>query len=365
MKKKTFLLVALIIMGLNIISNAQITSVANGNWSNPSTWGGVPPTPGTDVIINHTVVLDIDYGYSSGSITVNASGALNGNSATRGLAVSGGTLTVSGSLNIPRLALFGGIVTNSGTFINDSLFVATTLTNNATGGIIAAQFFTSTGAVFTNAGGILAATNFLNISTVTNSGSITATDLMNSKSFTNEAAGVIHVTYNFHNADSLASPAIFTNNGVVKVDNDWSNSAEINGSGRFCVQNLTSNTGTMNGTFDFCDQSGGNIDANLGTIAGTITYCTIPCDLAVSEIYSNNQVLKVYPVPSNSIITIEMPLVDGINQITVYSETGGIVNQQKSSEKMIQIDMSRLTKGFYFLKVQNNDKIRMEKIVIQ
>lgn len=106
MKKIIYTVTLFTIFGLCNSTNAQ-TSITNGNWSNPATWGGVPPMGSGTVIINHTVTLDIDYSHTSGSIKINSSGSLIGNSPMRAFALNypSGTamLTVNGSFNVARV----------------------------------------------------------------------------------------------------------------------------------------------------------------------------------------------------------------------------------------------------------------------
>jgi hypothetical protein len=321
----------------------------------------MPPTPGSTVIINHTVTLDLDYGYTSGSITINNTGSLIGNSVMRALAISGGTLTNNGTLNIPRFALFSGTITNSGTFQSDSLLVQTTLNNNI-GSIYATQFMISTGGNFTNTGNVFSS-NFLNIETVSNSGSINSTDFMNSKRFTNSATGVINATNDFLNADSLANPAVFTNNGSVNVTNDWMNTDTINGSGKFCVGHNSSNTGIMLGTFDFCDQTGGDVDLNVGTIAPTITSCVNSCNVKINANKNDNSV-KVYPNPNNGIFTVVSNA--QASKIQVYNLIGEIVYTAQLSSLQTEIQLINQPKGIYFCKISDakNDSSKIIKIVI-
>jgi len=364
MKTKFLLLIILILIGLSHYTNAQITSVANGNWTSPSTWGGVPPTPGNDVIINHTVTLDIDWGYSSGSITINGAGALNGNTNMRALAlISGGngTLVVSGSLNIARLALFSGSITNNGTIQSDSLYNCVTFNNNTGATVTAAQFFNNIGSILTN-NGTVTTTNFLNINTATNNNNMSANDFMNCKSFTNAATGTIIINHNFLNSDSLASPAAFTNNGTMRVGNDWLNTEGISGSGKFCILNNTSNTGLMTGNFDFCDQTGGNIDLNTGTIQPTITYCLYPCNLSINDNSSKNEV-SVYPNPGKGIFTITT--VDATT-IEVYNIIGAKIYTAKIDTEKTTLDLSSQHNGIYFYKLMSGNRIlSAEKLIIE
>ena len=346
----------LTLFGMSKTTKAQtVTSVADGNWTSPLTWGGIPPIPGDTVVINHAVTLDIDYGYASGSVTINAAGELNGNSPMRGLALSGGTLTVHGIFNVARVSLLAGLATNNGTFQNDSLLNATSLTNDSGATLDAAQFLNSIGANFEN-GGSVASSNLLNIATVTNNGTITTNDLMNSKSFTNTATGVITVNHDFLNSDSLASPAVFTNDGLTMVNNDWRNTDQVEGSGRFCIQNNTSNSGEMSGTFDFCDQTGGSIDANTGTIAGTITYCNSSCTTGWNE-NSSGPLITVYPNPSSGAFSISINNFPANLQVEMFNVFGErILSKQADSEK-IEIDLSKQDSGIYFYRIQSDSRI--------
>lgn len=344
---------------------SQITSISNGNWSSPSTWGGMPPTPGSNVVINHTVTLDMDYGYSTGSITINNSGVLVGNSNMRALALYGGTLTITGDLNIPRVALFSGTITNGGMIQSDSLFVQASL-NNSFGTIQATQFMISTGGIFTNTGNVFSS-NFLNIESVTNSGNLNSNDFMNSKQFTNEASGVINVTNNFLNSDSLSNPApaVFYNNGSVNVANDWMNTDTIKGSGKFCVGHNSTNEGVMIGTIDFCDQTGGDVDLNLGTIAPSVTTCVNPCSVSINE-NQNDVLINISPNPSNGIFNIEyFDYSTESIYIFVFNSLGDLILSDNIGVQKSTIDLSKHSKGLYFVKIQCNKKTLIQKIVIQ
>jgi len=365
MKTKQILISFLLCISVSIYTHAQITSVANGNWTSPATWGGVPPTPGADVIINHAVVLDIDYGYASGSITINGAGSLNGNTPARALALiagGNGTLTVSGGLSIARLAFFSGSITNNGTITSDSLFNSITFNNNTGAVVNAAQLMNNTGANLTN-NGTITTTNFLNIETVTNNNMLAASDFMNCKSFTNAATATIDIANDFLNSDSLASPATFVNNGTVNVGNDWLNTESVSGSGKFCILNNTSNTGLMTGTFDFCDQTGGNIDANTGTIQPTITYCQYPCGMSTSE-EQKELTASIYPNPNNGFFTVynNVPDVD----IEIFNLIGKQVYKSKLTATNNNIDLRSEAEGIYFYKLlRGNNVLYAGKIIIK
>ncbi|PKP22810.1 MAG: hypothetical protein CVU05_02200 [Bacteroidetes bacterium HGW-Bacteroidetes-21] len=365
MRNAIFFLTLISLFGLRNSVNAQITSIANGNWSNPLTWGGVPPTPGSTVIINHAVILDMDYGYSSGSITINSSGSLDGVTPLRGLGISGGTLTNNGNLSIARLALNSGTIENNGTMENDSLICFTSLTNNTGSTILAGQFMISTNGTFTNNGTVVS-DNFLNISSVTSNGNISSFDLMNSKTFTNGSTGIINVGHNFLNSDSITSPAIFTNNGNIAILHDWRNTDQINGTGKFCVQNNTNNSGEMTGSFDFCDQTGGGIDLNTGNVSGSITYCQFPCSSGIT-VAKTNQTIEIYPNPSNGSLFVE---ISGTakslsSDILLYNSLGSLIWKNNANEKQFSLDFSQFPKGIYYIRINNDGNYYQKTIIFE
>lgn len=362
-----------VILALTMLQNITFaqTTVANGNWSDPTTWGGMPPIGTGTVVINHTVTLDMDYSHTAGSITIGTNGALNGVSPMRGFALnypSGtATITINGSMYIARTLLNSGTVTNSGTFQADSLLNYATITNNSSATINATQFMNNTGGSITN-NGTISTFNFLNLETISNTGTIGATDMTNSKTLTNSSTGVMSILYNFLNSDTLASPAIFTNDGSVTVGHDFQNGinpSTIQGSGRFCVQNNTWNRGTMTGTFDFCDQTGGNLDLNTGSIGSGITYCAFPCGLGIEKL-SESISFSVYPNPFSSQATLHTDYLMQDATLTIVNCYGQTVEQITNiSGNTITLSRENLSNGLYFIRLTETDKtIATDRLVI-
>lgn len=336
------------------------TTIASGNWSSGATWGGVPPLGTGTVVINHTVTLDMDYSHSSGSVTIGASGVLNGNSAARVFALNypSGTasLIVNGTFNVARAALISGVSTNNAIFKADSLLNGATLTNNSAGTITASQFMNNTGGTITNSGSI-AAVDFFNIETVTNSGTLSSNDMSNSKSFTNTGSGVITITHDFSNLDTIATPAVFTNNGSVTVQNNWYNAKQIAGTGKFCISKSTWNAGTMIGSFDFCDQTGGAIDLNTGTIAPTITYCLFACTTDMEE-YTKDGVISISPNPVHSVATVAANFEIGTSVFVVYNVFGQeLLRVPQLGGRQFEINRQQLSAGLYFFTISNKSQI--------
>lgn len=360
------LLVAFIILRGTI--QAQ-TTVASGNWSSGATWGGVPPLGTGTVVINHTVTLDMDYSHSSGSVTIGASGVLNGNSASRAFALNypSGTasLTVNGTFNVARTALVSGVVANNAIFKADSLLNLATLTNSNAGSITASQFMNSTGGTINNSGSI-SSVDFLNIENVSNSGALSSNDLANSKSFTNSSTGIITVTHDFSNLDTLATPAVFTNNGSVTVQNDWRNAKQITGTGKFCISQNSWNAGTMSGSFDFCDQTGGAVDLNTGTIAPTVTYCLFPCTTGIDELAEYGSELSISPNPVHSTGTVVTNFDMSSSVFTVYNLSGQeLFRVPGINGRQFEFNTAQFNNGLYLYKIGNEERIVKGKFIVE
>jgi hypothetical protein len=363
MKKKLYILLFVFSLIVHFGSMQAQTTVADGNWSSPMTWGGAPPMGAGTVVINHNVVLDADYSHTAGSITINASGSLSGASALRIFALNypSGTasLTVNGTFNVARVPVIAGSITNNGNFGADSLANFAVFNNNSGAIFNVSQFANYTTASYTNNGSIICS-NLLNTAVFDNYNSIQTTDFMNCKTFTNNNSATVLISHDFFNSDSLASPALLTNNGQVNVGNDWRNDETVEGSGRFCVQNNSMNTGILNGTFDFCDLTGGNIDANTGTVAPTITYCLYSCG-PVSIDDSDKNFVSIFPVPSSGICNISSEY--ELKVIDILSITGKLMDVVIPFSANIQIDVTSYPPGVYFVRCvdvfQNTQILKM------
>jgi len=367
--KKTFYAFLLLFCAVNL-SQAQVgtyTSTQNGNWTSPSTWGNLilVPLPGDIVIINHTVDLDImDLMMPTGSITINSTGSLVcTTSPISRITFAGGGLNNSGHLGIAQVLIMDGTCTNAGTIQADSLLIMGSFSNNSSGNINANKLINDMGGYLSNNGTINSQLK-MNNGTILNNGTVNTDNLLNSYSYTNQSNGIINVAVDFSNADLLATPAIFTNNGMVTINNDFLNSNEVNGSGRFCVQNMSTNMGVMNGTFDFCDMTGGNIDLNLGTVAPTITYCLYSCVTGFVEDMIENMI-TLHPNPNNGNFSISIP--SGYDRIEILSSLGQKIYEAPILSETTDIMLQHQTaRGIYFYKIiSNSGMYKIGKFIIR
>ena len=73
--------------------------------------------------------------------------------------------------------------------------------------------------------------------------------------------------------------------------------------------------------------------------------------------------LQIYPVPSNSKITIKFPTVISTGVITINSLTGEELIQQNITSPKAELNISMLPQGFYIVKLVSGDKVFTGKII--
>jgi len=75
-----------------------------------------------------------------------------------------------------------------------------------------------------------------------------------------------------------------------------------------------------------------------------------------------NQVFSISPNPSNGVFNICLPN-EGLYNIWIYSSNNQLVYTTESTQNNL-IDLSTLNRGVYILKAQHEDKIYIEKVII-
>jgi hypothetical protein len=372
---KKYILITLIASAFNVYSQSTRTTISNGNATNPLIWDCTClPQPGEHLVINHNVVLDVDWGYLSGSLTINSGASLIHDLTNRNLSVGGtGTLNNKGTLTVKNVLLSStGSIVNTGTLnasanilitlgstftnssvvnITDTLGIQGTLNNNA--GTITVPIFMNAGTYNNNTNSNLTSNLIYTNNTFTNNGWVTVNlHFLNSEDATNNM--IMDIKQNFYNGDSIAQTAEFINNNLVSVGNNWYNSEDVTGTGQFCIANYTANSGNITGTLDFCDKTGGNIDANTGSISGTVTYCTTNCNVGENEIEHKNEV-HFYPIPFEKELNIQLNE-SGDFTLSIFSVTGQEVFNSLLNEKINTVSLN-LNAGVYFCKIMRNGEV--------
>ncbi len=91
-------------------------------------------------------------------------------------------------------------------------------------------------------------------------------------------------------------------------------------------------------------------------------YCTLKLT-SIEDVEQLNDLLKVYPNPSNGIINLEYEFKAG-DGISIYSMNGQLIQHHVSGEtNSLNIDVSDLPKGIYVIQVMSEGKLLSKKIV--
>jgi hypothetical protein len=108
------------------------------------------------------------------------------------------------------------------------------------------------------------------------------------------------------------------------------------------------------------------------TVTGANGVCTSTASafVAVDQcvgLYENSSVwsdLSVYPNPSNGIFVLKLN--NGVEKTLLISDlTGRVVKQLTSSEDAVNVDMSELANGIYYIKVLSNNSTAVVKVIKQ
>lgn len=72
----------------------------------------------------------------------------------------------------------------------------------------------------------------------------------------------------------------------------------------------------------------------------------------------------VYPNPVDDVLNINLPVMDEEYSIQVYNVNGQLISETLNSGGSIQMNMKEMDKGLYFLKIQNGEFSKVEKIQV-
>lgn len=237
------LILFLLTISINLFA-ANVTSVKNGNWNDPTVWNtGTVPVNGDKIIFNHAVTVSANYNYSSSALDVRWAGGL--------------TIDDTYTLTVKSFVTDNGIYPNE---INGNLVVADSYqqkygqTNiGVTGKILV------TGTYSTNGG-----TN----SQLNTEGTLEVDDFVNNGSavVTIGATGEMIVHGNLDNKNAAD---FFINGGSLIVEGNYDNIGDglitINNGGTFHLLNDLTNTG---GSDIIVNDGSVTIDGNINNQGG-------------------------------------------------------------------------------------------------
>ena len=85
----------------------------------------------------------------------------------------------------------------------------------------------------------------------------------------------------------------------------------------------------------------------------------------IEGLISKNDIIQVYPNPSEGIFTLSYTGKSTLVQIVITDITGKVVYNEKKNNNLNQIDLSTYPKGLYILKVITGNDILTERIIIR
>jgi len=320
-------------------------------------------------------------GYTSGSITINASGSLIQDSSPRTLGQSGGSFSNAGTVNLSKMAFFSGTISNSGTLNSvDSLYLTINLNN--TGTVTSNNFYNSgsltnnntiNGVNFFNDGILqnnsdIGFTNHYNNSISYNDGNLNFNDYTNAGIFYNNANKNLTAWNDCTNSDTINHNAHWYNNGHTDIWNNFTNADTLDGNtgGTFCVGGNSANLGVVLGNFDFCSHFSGTFDVNTGTISNGITFCT-GSENCWSNVNENQNIsnISIFPNPVKETLTINLSN-SKIKTVEIIDVLGNVVYLQNVySNNEIIISRNSVPSGLYLLKANTKEKSYTAKVVFE
>lgn len=97
---------------------------------------------------------------------------------------------------------------------------------------------------------------------------------------------------------------------------------------------------------------------------GTILKTTNGGLVGLNEIGIMPKFLKIYPNPAKDIITIES-FMTGDTPLSILNVNSQKIMERQISDYKTQIDISNLSPGVYFVKLQNRNTVEIKKLIKQ
>jgi hypothetical protein len=86
------------------------------------------------------------------------------------------------------------------------------------------------------------------------------------------------------------------------------------------------------------------------------------CLTTIEEIKNGNGI-TIIPNPSNDKITISSSAITGDTQLSIFNVNGEKVIERQIQEPETQLEISALTRGVYFVRMQNQKMVEVGKMV--
>jgi hypothetical protein len=171
------------------------------------------------------------------------------------------------------------------------------------------------------------------------------------------------------NGSSTLRDAYSTSNGLPQAEDsqDWTlevNSV-VNGT-RTIVASRANNTGDSN---DYVFNASAGSLTVIWAIGSSTTYAyhSIRGATALSVslgIYENNLLsFEMYPNPVSDLLNIQLPTGTEKAEVSVFDYTGRLVSSKTISSNDTAIDVQKISKGIYMIRVAANNKIGVQRFI--
>ena len=105
--------------------------------------------------------------------------------------------------------------------------------------------------------------------------------------------------------------------------------------------------------------------ADLNGIRASIRTSTACQPVTGTKEVSFQNDIEIYPNPSNGIFTIGVNALKAANtSVGVYDLLGSLVRFEDVKSFPLQMELSQLPKGVYFIRINNGGKIASKKVVV-
>jgi hypothetical protein len=71
--------------------------------------------------------------------------------------------------------------------------------------------------------------------------------------------------------------------------------------------------------------------------------------------------LKLYPNPTNGLITIEL---EGLQKVMIYNALGQVLLDKETNGDALQLDLSEFEDGLYWVKIISQNRISVKPLII-
>ena len=113
-----------------------------------------------------------------------------------------------------------------------------------------------------------------------------------------------------------------------------------------------------------------NTNGCAGNSSSIVTFLpSSVCNVSVNETGTKNTAVNLYPNPTFNEVSIEILGVKGLTGLTITDMEGSVYYQSKiileQINNTINLDVSTLASGVYFVRLSNNALVKVERLIVK